>query len=192
MLPSDKTASLIFYCEDLSCVLSPKSAAKAVALGYTNVMTMPAGYVEWEKTYGPGPTAEGGAAAAPAAAAAAAPAGKGPEIVQGKEKGTITAASFEKILKETPDSFVLVDVRDPAEFASGSFKNAINIPADTLSKKVDTLPADKPIVFFCNTGARSGEAYDIVQLLRPELKAYFFSGKVKFAGDGSYTILEAK
>ena len=185
-LPADKTASLIFYCEDLSCVLSPKSAAKAVALGYTNVMTMPVGYVGWEQAYGAGATASG------AASTAAAPAGKGPEIVQGKEKGTITAASFEKILKEAPDSIVLVDVRDPAEFAAGSFKNAINIPTDTMSKKVDTLPADKPIVFFCSTGARSGEAYDIVQLLRPELKAYFFSGKVKFAGDGSYTIIEAK
>jgi rhodanese-related sulfurtransferase len=185
-LPTDKTASLIFYCEDLSCVLSPKSAAKAVALGYTSVMTMPVGYVGWEQAYGAGTTA-GGAASTPAA-----PAGKGPEIVQGKEKGTITAASFEKILKETPNSIVLVDVRDPLEFAAGSFKNAINIPADSLSKKVDTLPADKPIVFFCSTGARSGEAYDIVQLLRPELKAYFFSGKVKFAGDGSYTIIDAK
>lgn len=195
-LPTDKTASLIFYCEDLSCVLSPKSAAKAVALGYTNVMTMPAGYVEWEKTYGPGPTAEGGASAAPAAAiateTAAAPTGKGPEIVQGKEKGSITAASFEKILKEAPDSVIIVDVRDPLEFATGSFKNAINIPADTLNKKIGTLPADKPIIFFCSTGVRSGEAYDIAQLLRPELKAYFFSGKVKFAVDGNYTILEAK
>jgi rhodanese-related sulfurtransferase len=187
-LPTDKTASLIFYCEDLSCVLSPKSAAKAVALGYTNVMTMPAGYVGWEQAYGAGATASGAATASTPTS----PAGKGPEIVQGKEKGTITAASFEKILKEAPDSVIIVDVRDPSEFATGSFKNAINIPADTLSKKVDTLPADKPIIFFCSTGVRSGEAYDIAQLLRPELKAYFFSGKVKFAKDGSYSIVEAK
>lgn len=186
-LPADKTASLIFYCEDLSCPLSSKSAAKAVALGYTNVMTMPVGYVGWEKVYGSGMTASG-AAAAPAAA----PEGKGPEIVQGKEKGTITAASLEKILKDAPDSIVLVDVRDALEFASGSFKNAINIPADTLSKKVATLPADKTIIFFCSTGARGGEAYDIVQLVRPELKVYFFNGKVKFTADGSYTLVEAK
>ena len=186
MLPTDKTASLIFYCEDLSCVLSPKSAAKAVALGYTNVMTMPVGYVGWEQAYGAGATASG------AASTAAAPAGKGPEIVQGKEKGTITAASFEKILKEAPASILIVDVRDPLEFAAGSFKNAINIPADTLSKKVDTLPADKPIIFICSTGARSGEAYDVVRLLRPELKVYFLNDKVKFAENGSYTITESK
>ncbi len=185
-LPTDKTASLIFYCEDVSCVLSPKSAAKAVALGYTNVMTMPVGYVGWEQAYG------AGAAASGAAPAAASPAGKGPEIVEGKEKGSITAASFEKILKEAPASILIVDVRDPLEFAAGSFKNAINIPADTLSKKVGTLPADKPIVFFCSTGARSGEAYDVAHLLRPELKVYFLNDKVKFSENGSYTIIESK
>ena len=187
-LPADKAASLVFYCEDLSCVLSAKSAAKAVALGYTNVMTMPEGYVGWVQAYSPG---AGDSSAAPAAATAAA-AGKGPDIVQGKEKGSITAASLEKILKEAPDSIVMVDVRDAIEFASGSFKNAINIPADTVSKKVGTLPANKPIVFFCTTGARGGEAYDIVKLVRPELNVHFFNGKVTFAENGSYTLVEAK
>jgi len=188
-LPANKTASLIFYCEDLSCVLSPKSAAKAVALGYTNVMTMPVGYVGWEKSYGSGATASGTAAAE---ATTASPAGKGPEIVQGKEKGSITVASFEKILKEAPDSIIIADVRDPDEFTTGSFKNAVNIPVNTLDKKIGTLPADKPIIFFCMTGARSGEAYDIVQLLRPELKVYFLNAAVKFAKDGTYTIVEVK
>ncbi|MEW6331046.1 MAG: rhodanese-like domain-containing protein [Pseudomonadota bacterium] len=188
-LPADKSASLIFYCEDVSCVLSPKSAAKAVALGYTNVMTMPVGYVGWVKAYGPGAMADG---AAPAAATAAAPATKTPGIEPGKEKGSITVASFEKILKEAPDSIIIADVRDPAEFATGSFKNAVNIPVNTLDKKIATLPADKPIIFFCTTGARGGEAYDIVQLLRPGLQVYFLNAAVKFAKDGSYTITEVK
>jgi rhodanese-related sulfurtransferase len=187
MLPADKAASLIFYCEDVACVLSPKSAAKAVALGYTNVMTMPVGYVGWEKAYGPGATAS--SAAAPTTATVASPAGKGVEIVPGKEKGSITVASFEKILKEAPDSVIIADVRDPEEFATGSFKNAVNIPVNTLDKKIATLPADKPIIFFCTTGARGGEAYDIVQLLRPELKVYFLDAAVKFAKDGSFTIV---
>jgi hypothetical protein len=42
------------------------------------------------------------------------------------------------------------------------------------------------------TGARGGEAYDMVQLLRPELKVYFLNAAVKFAKDGSHTIVEAK
>jgi rhodanese-related sulfurtransferase len=190
MLPADKAASLIFYCEDVSCVLSPKSAAKAVALGYTNVMTMPVGYVGWEKAYGPGATAS--SAAAPAVATVASPAGKGLEIVAGKEKGSISVVSFEKLLNEAPGSVIIADVRDPEEFATGSLKNAVNIPVNTLDKKIGTLPTDKPIIFFCTTGARGGEAYDIVQLLRPELKVYFLNAAVKFTKDGSYTIVEAK
>jgi rhodanese-related sulfurtransferase len=186
-LPADKSAALIFHCEDLACPLSQKSAAKAVALGYTNVMTMPAGYVAWSKAYGPGSTVDS-VAAVPAAAMA----GSGTEIVQGKEKGTITIESFEKILKEAPANVIIADVRDPEEFATGSFKNAVNIPVNTLDKKIATLPADKTIIFFCVTGARGGEAYDMVQLLRPELKAYFLNAKVKFAKDGSYTITEVK
>jgi len=189
-LPADKAASLIFYCEDVSCVLSPKSAAKAVALGYTNVMTMPVGYVGWEKVYGPGATAS--SAAVPAVATVAAPAGKALEILPGKEKGSISVASFEKLLNEAPGSVIIADVRDPEEFATGSLKNAVNIPVNTLDKKIGTLPADKPIIFFCTTGARSGEAYDIAQLLRPELKVYFLNAAVKFAKDGSHTIVEAK
>jgi len=189
-LPADKATPLYFYCGGLQCKLSANSAEKAVKLGYTKVMMMPEGYPAWEKAYGSGATAN--SAAAPAAATMASPAGKGPEIVQGKEKGSITAASFEKILKEAPDSVIIADVRDPAEFATGSFKNAVNIPVNTLDKKIGTLPADKPIIFFCMTGARSGEAYDMVKLLRPELKVYFLNAAVKFAKDGSHTIVEAK
>jgi rhodanese-related sulfurtransferase len=188
-LPADKATPLYFYCGGLQCKLSANSAEKAVKLGYTEVMMMPEGYPAWEKAYGSGMAANS-AAAAPAPAAV--PAGKGPEIVQGKEKGSITAASFEKILKEAPDSVIIADVRDPAEFATGSFKNAVNIPVNTLEKKISTLPADKTIIFFCMTGARSGEAYDMVQLLRPELKVYFLNAAVKFAKDGSHTIVEAK
>jgi rhodanese-related sulfurtransferase len=189
-LPADKATPLYFYCGGLQCKLSANSAEKAVKLGYTKVMMMPEGYPAWEKAYGSGATAN--SAAAPAAATTASPAGKVPEIVQGKEKGSITAASFEKILKEAPDSVIIADVRDPAEFATGSFKNAVNIPVNTLDKKIGTLPADKPIIFFCMTGARSGEAYDMVKLLRPELKVYFLNAAVKFAKDGSYTLVEAK
>jgi rhodanese-related sulfurtransferase len=186
-LPADKGATLIFHCEDLACPLSQKSAAKAVALGYTNVRTMPAGYVGWQKAYGPGPTESG--TAATAAATVASPAGKALEIIPGKEKGSISVASFEKLLNEAPDSVIFADVRDPEEFATGSLKHAVNIPVNTLEKKIATLPADKPIIFFCITGARSGEAYDIVQLLRPELKVYFLDAAVKIAKDGSYTIV---
>jgi hypothetical protein len=60
---------------------------------------------------------------------------------------------------------------------------------DDLEQRVKTLPSDKPIVFVCSTGARSGESYYMIQDIRPELKDVFFlEAEVTFNKDGSYKI----
>ena len=176
VLPADKAAALYFYCEGLTCVLSNNSALKAIKLGYTNVKVMPEGYPGWEKAFGAGPTAAG--AAAP----------KAPVIEAGKESGTISVASFERIYKDAPDSVYFIDVRDPAEVATGTFKGALNMPVSTLEKNMDQLPKDKPIIFFCGAGSRSGEAFDMVKLYKPEIKPVFLDAAIKWAKDGTYTI----
>ncbi|NJD24311.1 MAG: rhodanese-like domain-containing protein [Betaproteobacteria bacterium] len=178
-LPADKASALYFYCDGLACRLSSDSAAKAIKLGYSKVMMVPDGYPGWEERYGPGPTASAPAAAAPA-------------IQAGKESGTIAVASFETIYREAPASIHLIDVREPQEFASGTFKGATNIPINTLEKRIDQLPADKPIVLFCGAGGRSGEAHDMVQLYRPQLKTYFLDANITWKADGSYTIAGKK
>jgi rhodanese-related sulfurtransferase len=167
-LPADKATPLIYYCGGLECVLSDNSAEKARKLGYTNVLTYPPGYPEWEKLH---------AAGAPA-------------LVAGKEKGSVSVASFEKTWKENPGSVMLVDVRDPKEVASGMIKGSVNIPMNELEKKISTLPTDKPVVFVCGTGARSGEAYDTVKLLGGKVQAYFLDADVKFNADGSYSMVQ--
>jgi rhodanese-related sulfurtransferase len=164
----------------VTCVLSNDSALKAIKLGYTDVKVVPEGYPAWEKAYGPGPTATA-AGAAPAAA-------KAPAMEAGKEAGTISVASFERIFKETPDSVFLIDVRDPKEFDTGNFKGANNMPVSTMEKNLDKLPKGKPIIFFCGAGARSGEAHDMVKLYKPEIKTVFLDADIKWAKDGTYTI----
>lgn len=184
-LPADKATQLIYYCGGLECVLSDKSAEKARKLGYTNVVTYPEGYPEWEKIHGAAPVAAApgdGGASQPTSAA----------LVPGKEKGSVTTESFEKVWKENPGAILLVDVRDAKEFAAGTIKGAISLPINELEKKADTLPTDKPVVFMCSTGARSGEAYDTVKLLRDEVKAYFLDANIKFNGDGTYSIAQKK
>ena len=185
-LPADKATPLIYYCGGLECVLSDKSADKARKLGYTTVLTYPPGYPEWEKLHGAAvaaSTAPGAAAGLATTAAALAP---------GKEKGTVTVASFEKVWKENPASLLLVDVRDPKEFAAGTIKGAVNIPMNELEKKIAALPADKPVVFVCGTGARSGEAFDTVKLLGGKVQASFIDADIKFNADGSYSMVEKK
>lgn len=179
-LPADKAAPLYFYCDGLGCRLSADSAAKAIKLGYTQVKVVPEGYPAWEKLYGPGPTADTTASLAR------------PAIQPGKESGTIAVASFEQIYREAPETIHLIDVRDPAEFAAGTFKGARNLPINAMEKRIDELPADRPIVFFCGAGGRSGEAHDMAKLYRPELKTYFLDADIKWSKDGSYAIAEKK
>jgi rhodanese-related sulfurtransferase len=47
MLPKDKAMLLVFYCEGYDCILSHSSAAKAEALGYTNVRVFAEGFPGW-------------------------------------------------------------------------------------------------------------------------------------------------
>ncbi len=60
---------------------------------------------------------------------------------------------------------------------------------DDLEKQIKTLAADKPIVFVCATGARSGESFYMVKDLRPDIKeVYFLDAEVTYNKDGSYRI----
>jgi len=169
-LPEDKSKMLVFYCGGLKCKLSHKSAAKAIAMGYTNVKVFATGYPSWVAYVGK--------------------VGAGALVKAGKEEGSIDIEAFKQIVNENPDSIYLVDVRDADEFAKGSFKSAVNIPVENLEAKVKALPTDRPIVFVCSTGARSGESYYMLQDLRPELKkVYYLEAEVTFKKDGSYTII---
>ena len=53
---------------------------------------------------------------------------------------------------------VVLDIREPAEYASGHLPNARNIPAGELEKRMGELPAAKPVLVCCASGSRSGRA----------------------------------
>ena len=174
-LPQDKSQTLVFYCGGFKCRLSHKSAKKAIDLGFTNVKVYAAGYPAWKAAYGAGETGSAKMAAT--------------KIKAGAEEGSIDTPTFIKMVSENPDSMMLIDVRDADEFAGGHFKTAVNIPVDQLEDQIKTLPADKPIVFVCGTGARSGESFYMVQDVRPELKnVYDLEGYLTFKKDGSFEI----
>ncbi len=177
MLPASKKSPLIFYCDGMKCPLSVKSARKAKALGYTKVKVFQGGYPEWKKAYGAGVMGTKPYAMAKAGG-----------VKAGAEGDTITISSFQDIMKNKPDSIYLYDVRDPEEFTKAHMPGAVNLSVEDLEDKVSTLPSDKPIVFVCATGARSGEAYDIVKLEREKLKVYFLDATVTYDGKTSYKV----
>jgi rhodanese-related sulfurtransferase len=109
-------------------------------------------------------------------------------IEPGRAKGSISIASFNRILAEQPAAVHLIDVSSAREHAAGSIKGAASIPINQLEKQIDKLPTDKPIIFFCTTGGRASEAYDTVQLIRPELVVHFLDAQVQIRPDGSPNI----
>ncbi len=167
-LPGDRSKQIVFYCGGLKCKLSHKSAAKAIAMGYTNVKVFSAGYPAWKK-----------------AVASAAPV----DVKAGQEEGSIDIAAFKKIVKENLTGVMLIDVRDKDEFQTGSIRTAVNIPVEDLEGKIKTLPTDRPVIFICGTGARSGESYYMVQDLRPEMKnVYYLDAEMTVHKDGSFEL----
>jgi len=116
-------------------------------------------------------------------------AGTAAVVKPGETEGSIDIASFINIIETAPERILLIDVRDPDEYAAGHLKTAINIPLDELEEKIATLPPDKTIVFVCTSGARAGESYFMVQDLRPMIhNVYYLEADCIYHKDGSYTI----
>lgn len=54
--------------------------------------------------------------------------------------------------------FVLVDVREPAEFSAGHIEGAKLVPLGTLQAEYAKLPKDVTLVVYCRSGHRSAQA----------------------------------
>ncbi len=50
---------------------------------------------------------------------------------------------------------MVVDVREPEEYAQGHVPGAINLPQADLASRLDELPRDRPLALICRSGARS-------------------------------------
>ena len=139
VLPSDKNALLVFYCNGVKCGKSKKAAVKADAKGYKNILIYSEGFPVWE---------EKGYMIVP-----------GPDYAKKVETTKIAPAELKKLIDAKTDSFILVDVRDETEFKEGHIPGAINIPVESFASRSEVLPKEKKIIVYCNTGGRSYMAY---------------------------------
>jgi molybdopterin/thiamine biosynthesis adenylyltransferase/rhodanese-related sulfurtransferase/molybdopterin converting factor small subunit len=74
----------------------------------------------------------------------------------------ITVEEFQRLRQERED-FVLVDVREPHEWAISAFPESVKIPLGQLPQNLNRLSTADEIVVHCKTGGRSAKA---VALLR--------------------------
>ncbi len=60
------------------------------------------------------------------------------------------------------DGALLLDVRTPEEFAADHIDGALNIPLAELESQLDRLDRERPIVVYCRSGNRSGQARQLL------------------------------
>ena len=77
---------------------------------------------------------------------------------------TVDVAEFAKVVSDT--SYVVLDVRTPAEHAEGHISGThfnIDILEDSYTEvALKTLPKDKPVALYCRSGNRSKNAARIL------------------------------
>lgn len=71
--------------------------------------------------------------------------------------------SYQKLTVEQAEEWMnegalVIDVREPFEFAEGHIPQAKNIPLGELSRRLDEVPRDKRLVLVCRSGNRSSKA----------------------------------
>lgn len=60
------------------------------------------------------------------------------------------------------DGALVLDVREPDEWAAGHIPGATLIPLGELASRLGDLPPDRPIVVVCRSGNRSAQGRDIL------------------------------
>ncbi len=81
------------------------------------------------------------------------------EYTPGLENHVIDVRTLKKILAENPDSIVLLDVREPEEYAEDRLEGTKLIPlGDLMARASLDLDPDADIVVYCAHGVRSMHA----------------------------------
>lgn len=72
--------------------------------------------------------------------------------------GSVAIAQAVQLINR--ESGVIVDVREPAEYAAGHIPRALNIPLGTLNDRLKELDKYKqrPVIVCCRSGQRAGSA----------------------------------
>lgn len=68
---------------------------------------------------------------------------------------TIDVREAERRLREDPAGPLLLDVREPGEFAAVRAPGAALLPTSTFIARIGELPPDRPLLVICHTGSRS-------------------------------------
>ena len=86
-------------------------------------------------------------------------------MVRGANAGSLTAQGAVHLINR--ERAVVVDVREPDEFAAGHVTGAKNVPLEQLEAKLTATVKNKsvPLLLFCATGSRAQRAVAMARKL---------------------------
>ena len=99
------------------------------------------------------------AAAAPQADAQVAAA---PAIAMADAPQTVAPKAYMTDFVDAGAPHQLIDVRTPAEYATGHIAGSINIPVEEIGSRLNEVSKDEPVVVYCRSGNRSNQAAQIL------------------------------
>jgi rhodanese-related sulfurtransferase len=76
-------------------------------------------------------------------------------------QGGVSVVEAAAIIKQEKD-LQLVDVRTPGEYAAGHLARARLIPLQELETRLGEIDKAKPVLLYCRTGHRSGQALKLL------------------------------
>lgn len=89
--------------------------------------------------------------------------------------GTFQQVPVSEARRLVEENAYIIDVREKKEFACGHLINAVNIPLSELRSRLEEIPVDRPVYFYCRSGQRSYNAVMALQNLGWK-NAYNISG----------------
>lgn len=75
----------------------------------------------------------------------------------------LTPQQYKADFADARQPHALIDVRSKEEFKSGHIPGAMNIDVQALMQRLDDVPKNKPVVLYCRSGNRSGQAARLLQ-----------------------------
>jgi len=86
-------------------------------------------------------------------------------LLRGAKSGSLTAQGAVQLINR--ERAVVVDVREPEEFAAGHVTGAKNVPLNQLEEKLPAAVKNKtvPLLLVCATGARAQRAVAVAKKL---------------------------
>jgi sulfur-carrier protein adenylyltransferase/sulfurtransferase len=84
------------------------------------------------------------------------------EAMHAAQGSTLTASELAE-MRSRGEKFVLVDVREPAEFEIVRIPDSVLIPKGELPSRMSELPLDQPVILYCKSGVRSAESLAVLK-----------------------------